>query len=68
VVTRISVSLPDPVAERLRDAAGGASSVSGYAAQIIREALLARAAQAAASYDRAHDDPEWERARLVSNA
>jgi hypothetical protein len=62
------VSLPDPVAERLREAAGGDSSVSGYAAQIIREALLTRAAQAAGAYDRAHDEPDWERARLAGNA
>lgn len=68
VMTRISVSLPDPVAERLREAAGGESSVSGYAAQIIREALFERAAQAAAAYDRAHDDPEWERVRLEGRA
>lgn len=67
-MTRISVSLPDPVAERLRDAAGGEGSISGYAAQLIREALFERAAAAAGVYDRAHDDHEWESARLDGRA
>ena len=55
----ISVWLPDPTVERLREAADD-RGISGYAAQLIRETLLTRAAQGAATYDQAHDDPEWE--------
>lgn len=65
---RISVSLPDPVVERLRAAAGGEGSVSGYAARLIRDALYERAARAAAAYDLTHDDLDWEQARLDGRA
>lgn len=67
-MTRISVSLPDPVVERLRAAAGDEASLSSYAAQIIRQALLERAAAAVGAYERDHDDVEWERARLDGRA
>lgn len=67
-MTRISVSLPDSVAERLREVAGSESSVSRYAAQIIRESLIERAARAAGAYDQSHDDPEWETTRLTGRA
>lgn len=67
-MTRISVSLPDPVAERLREVAGSEGSLSRYAAQLIRDALIERAARAAGAYDQAHDDPEWENTRVAGHA
>jgi hypothetical protein len=67
-MTRISVSLPDPVAAKLQALAGDDRSLSGVAADLLRQALLERACAAAAAYDRDHDDPEWEQARLAGRA
>ena len=63
-MTRISVHLPEPVAESLRAAAGPHGSVSSMAADLIRQGLLQRAFEAVAAYEASHDDPEWESYRL----
>jgi hypothetical protein len=66
-VTRISVSLDDTTAAAVQLAAKGSGSVSGWVANLIREALVNRAATAAGAYDRAHDDPDAEAARLAGD-
>jgi hypothetical protein len=70
-MTRISVSLDDPVAEALRKAAGGEGKVSGWVARLVSERLLADAAAAAGAFDRkaAMDDAAvWEAERLAGQA
>lgn len=63
-MTRISVHLPDPVADGLR-AVAGEESVSATAAKLLQQALFDRACAAAAAYDAARDDPEWEAHRVA---
>lgn len=63
---RISVSLDDLTAATLRQQAGGAASA--WIAGVVRRQLLADACAAAADYDRQHDDPDGEAARLAGNA
>jgi hypothetical protein len=67
-VTRISVSLPEPVAAKLRALAGDDQSVSGVAADLLRQALMERACAAAAAYDRDRDDLAWEQAHLAGQS
>ncbi len=66
-MTRISVSLDDPLAEAVKYAAGGDGRVSKWVANLIRERLLNDAAAAAAAYDR-KDDEVWEAERLADRA
>ena len=70
-MTRISVSLDDPVAEAVKVAAGGDGKVSKWVANLIREKLIGDAAAAAAALDRAQasdDDAAWEAERLAGRA
>ena len=70
-MTRISVSLDDPVAEAVKVAAGGDGKVSKWVANLIREKLIGDAAAAAAAYDKAQasdDDAAWEAERLAGRA
>jgi len=70
-MTRISVSLDDPVAEALRAAAGGEGKVSKWVARLVREKLLNDAAAAAGALDRqagVDDDASWEAERLAGRA
>lgn len=63
-MTRISVHLPDPVADGLR-AVAGEESVSATAARLIEQALFERACAAVGDYEAARDDPQWEAHRLA---
>lgn len=67
-MTRISVSVPAPVAARLRELAGDDGSVSKVAADLLKQALMERACAAAAAYDSDRDDAEWERLRMAGRA
>lgn len=70
-MTRISVSLDDPVAEAVKAAAGGAGKVSGWVARLVSEKLLSDAAAAAGAFDRqalTEDDAIWEAERLAGQA
>ncbi len=67
-MTRISVSLDDPLAEAVKQAAGGDGKVSKWVAGLIRERLLEGAAQAAGAFDRARADESWEDERLAGQA
>ncbi|HEX6497959.1 MAG TPA: hypothetical protein VF054_02890 [Micromonosporaceae bacterium] len=67
-MTRISVSLDDPLAEAVKHAAGGDGKVSRWVANLIRERLLAEAAAAAAAFDRSVSDQTWEAERLAGRA
>lgn len=64
-MTRISVHLPDPVADGLRALAGTDASVSATAASLLEQALRERAHQAIGAYEAARDDPEWEAQRVA---
>lgn len=66
-MTRISVSLDDATAAAVRRAAGD-RSISGWVADLVRQALLNRAGAAAAAYDRSRDDDAAEAARLAGAA
>jgi Arc/MetJ family transcription regulator len=66
-MTRISVSLDDATAAAVARAARG-GTVSGWVADLIRKALLDRAGEAAAAYDRAHENPADEVSRLSGAA
>lgn len=70
-MTRISVSLDDPVAEAVKVAAGGEGKVSSWVARLVREKLLSDAAAAAGAFDRqgaTDDDALWEAERLAGQA
>lgn len=70
-MTRISVSLDDPLAEALKAAAGGKGKVSEWVARLVRERLLGEAAAAAATFDRhaaSNDEAAWEAERLAGRA
>jgi hypothetical protein len=70
-MTRISVSLDDPVAEALKTAAGGEGKVSGWVARLVREKLVNDAAAAAGAFDRrdaADDEAAWEAERMAGRA
>ncbi|HLL68486.1 MAG TPA: hypothetical protein VK453_22635 [Micromonosporaceae bacterium] len=70
-MTRISVSLDDPVAAAVKHAAGGDGKVSKWVANLIREKIMGDAAAAAAALDRTHaadDDAAWEAERLAGRA
>jgi hypothetical protein len=70
-MTRISVSLDEPVAEALKAAAGGEGKVSGWVAKLVRERLMSDAAAAAGTFDRetaAANDAAWEAERLAGRA
>lgn len=67
-MTRISVSLDNPLAEAVKHAAGGDGKVSRWVANLIREKLLADAAAAAAAFDRSLHDEAWEAERLAGRA
>lgn len=63
-MTRISVSLDEATAAAVHRAADG-GSVSKWVADLVRQALINRAASAAGAYDRQQDDPAAEAARLA---
>jgi hypothetical protein len=63
-MARISVSLDEATAAALTQTVGQGGSVSKWVAGLIRDALLTRAATAAAAYDRDHGDAADEAARL----
>lgn len=70
-MTRISVSLDDPVAEALKVAAGGEGKVSKWVARLVRERLMSDAAAAAGAFDRrdaGDDEAAWEAERLAGRA
>ncbi|MGX6607475.1 hypothetical protein ACWKSP_35920 [Micromonosporaceae bacterium Da 78-11] len=67
-MTRISVTLDDPVADAVKAAAGGDGKVSKWIARLVQEKLLADACAAAAQLDRDQTDDEWETARLEGRA
>jgi hypothetical protein len=70
-MTRISVSLDDPIAEAAKAAAGGDGQVSKWVANLIRKQLMTDAAAAAAAYDRQtadDDDAAWEAERMAGGA
>jgi hypothetical protein len=68
VMTRISVSLDDILADQVKEVAGGDGKVSTWIAGVVRQRLVADACAAAAEYDRLHDDAAWEAERLAGRA
>jgi hypothetical protein len=62
-MARLTIAVPDHLAERIREAAGGKGNVSSWAAAELHKALLRREAAALAAHERATYDPAYEDAR-----
>lgn len=60
----IDAALDDATAAAVARAAGG-GSVSRWVADLVRQSLMQRAAEAAGAYDRQRNDPDDEAARLA---
>jgi hypothetical protein len=65
LMTRLTIAVPDHLAERIREAAGGKGNVSSWAAAELHKALLrkevaALAAHERATYDEAFEDARWD--------
>lgn len=60
-MTRLTITVPDDLADQIRRAAG--DNMSAWAAKSLREALLRQEAQAVAVYEREHGDDAWEAER-----
>jgi hypothetical protein len=64
-MTRFTIEVPDQLAGRIREAAGGDGNVSSWAAAELHKALLRRevaalAAHEQATYDEAYEDALWD--------
>lgn len=66
-MTRLTITVPDDLAEKIRQAGG--ENVSAWAAKTLRDALLHQEAQAIAAYEQSHADSSWdeERDRLLAS-
>jgi hypothetical protein len=60
-MARLTIAVPDDLAEQIRAAAG--ADISGWLADAARRQLLRDEAAAAVAYDRQHHDPAWEAER-----
>jgi hypothetical protein len=59
-MTRFTIEVPDQLADRIREAAGGDGNVSSWAAAELHKALLRKAVAALADHERATSDPAYE--------
>ena len=62
-MTRLTIAVPDQLAEQIKASAGG--NVSAWMARIATDALLREEAAAVAAYEKARQDEDWESARLA---
>jgi hypothetical protein len=60
-MTRLTIAVPDELADQIRAAAGG--NVSAWLVEVARRSLLREEAAAAVAYDRATADAAWEAER-----
>lgn len=58
---RLTIALPDELAERIREAGG--ANISAWAGKRLKNALLQEEAVAVARYEREHTDRSWDRER-----
>jgi hypothetical protein len=65
-MARMTITVPDEVAEHIRAAAGG--NVSAWFTRLAQRELLRQAGPYIAAYEAAHDDPEDEDRRLAGLA
>jgi hypothetical protein len=63
-MTRLTIAVPDELADRIRAAAGG--NVSAWLADLARDALLREEAAAVAAFERDHADPAWDAQRWAA--
>lgn len=60
-MTRLTIAVPDDLAEKIREAAHG--NVSAWLVGAARHTLLRDEAAAAVAYDRSHADAGWDAER-----
>ena len=60
-MTRLTITVPDTLAEQVRAAAG--ENVSAWAAQALRDRILGEETAALAEWEKAHRDDDWDRER-----
>ena len=61
---RLTIAVPDDLAEKIKSEANG--NVSGWIADLIRDALLRRETAAVAAFEAQHADPGWEAERFAA--
>jgi hypothetical protein len=60
-MTRLTIALPDDLAEKIKEAAAG--NVSAWMAQLARNALVKQEADALAQWEAANRDDGWDAER-----
>lgn len=63
-MTRLTISLPDDLAAKIKAAAG--ENVSAWVANLARDAFLREEAAAVARFEAQHGDDDWERERFAA--
>jgi hypothetical protein len=63
-MTRLTIAVPDDLAEKIRTAAGG--NVSAWLADLARDALLRQEAAVIAAFEAEHTDPAWDDERFAA--
>jgi len=63
-MTRLTIAVPDELAERIRAAAGG--NVSAWIVEVARDALLRREAAAIAAFEAQQSDDGWDDERFAA--
>jgi hypothetical protein len=63
-MTRVTIALPDDLAEQVKAKAGG--NVSAWFAKLAREDLLRDEYAAIAEFERDHQDPDWDAERFAA--
>jgi hypothetical protein len=60
-MTRLTVSVPDALAEQIRRAAG--DNISSWMAEAARDKMLSEECQALAKWEKANRDADWDAER-----
>lgn len=63
-MTRLTIAVPDELAERIRAAAGG--NVSAWIVEVARDALLRQEAAAIAEFEAQQSDDGWDEERFAA--
>jgi hypothetical protein len=61
LMTRLTVSVPDALAEQIRRAAG--DNISSWMAEAARDKMLSEECQALAKWEKANRDEDWDAER-----
>jgi hypothetical protein len=63
-MTRLTITVPDALAEQVRAAAG--ENVSAWIAQAVRDRVLHEECAALAEWEKAHQDEDWDAERWAA--